>query len=156
MGFYDKIYTIGNVRRQNQFQLADNDGNYVTEIGEQLGYRYEVTRVIDSGAFGQVLQCIDHKDSKKRSVAAKISKNKKADVDNANVEIKLLKKLSKLEIGDDSEGYDRIVKITHSFNFRQHVIIIFEQLHFNLYNFQRLNKFKKNVFSTSHLKSICH
>jgi hypothetical protein len=52
LGMYDRIYTIGCVRRQNQYLLADKDGSYLTQIGEQLGYRYEVIKVIDSGAFG--------------------------------------------------------------------------------------------------------
>ena len=96
--------------------------------GEQLGYRYEVIRVIDSGSFGVVILCIDHKDPKKKYIAAKISKNKKFDVDNANVECKLLNKLMQVNLGEDSEGFDRIVKIHHNFKFRQHVIIIFEHL----------------------------
>lgn len=58
-----------------------------------MAYRYEVVRVIDNGAFGQVIKCIDKKDPHQRIVAAKISKNKKFDVDNANVEIKIVKKL---------------------------------------------------------------
>ena len=58
--------------------------------GEQIGYRYEVIRPIDKGAFGQVIKCVDYKDPNQRIVAAKISKNKKFDVDNANVEIRLL------------------------------------------------------------------
>jgi len=34
--------------------------------------------------------CIDLKDANQKAVAAKIGKNKKFDVDNANVEIKFL------------------------------------------------------------------
>jgi hypothetical protein len=37
----------------------------MTKIGEQLGYRYEVVKVVDQGAFGQVVLCVDHKDPKK-------------------------------------------------------------------------------------------
>ena len=52
IGIHDKIYTIGNVRRHSQYQLADKDGYYLTQVGEQLGYWYEVVRIIDQGAFG--------------------------------------------------------------------------------------------------------
>jgi len=31
--------------------------------GEQIGYRYLVESVLDSGAFGQVCKCIDMRDS---------------------------------------------------------------------------------------------
>lgn len=93
MGVYERIYTIGRVRRNNQFQLTNPDGDYLVQTGEQLAYRYEVDQAIDSGAFGQVLKCTDYKDPKHRQVAVKISKNKKFDVDNAHVEIRILKKL---------------------------------------------------------------
>jgi len=62
----------------------------MAQVDEQLGYRYEITKVIDNGAFGQVVQCVDMKDPNRRIVAAKIGKNKKFDIDNANVEIKFL------------------------------------------------------------------
>ena len=62
MGMYERIYTIGKVRRQNQYQIADKDGQYLIRIGEHLGYRYEVVKLIDKGAFGQVIKCIDYKD----------------------------------------------------------------------------------------------
>ena len=90
LGIYERVYTIGKVRRSNQFSIADREGYYHAEVGEQLGYRYEITKIVDQGAFGQVVRCIDYGDPKRRTIAAKISKNKKFDVDNANVEIRLL------------------------------------------------------------------
>ena len=69
-------------------------------------------------------------------MAAKIGKNKKFDDDNANVEIRLLKKLMEGE----SEGRERIVEFLDSFKFRQHVVIIFEHLHYNLYRYMKCNK----------------
>lgn len=61
--------------------------------------------------------CIDYKDPNHRVVAAKIGKNKKFDVENANVEIRILKKLKQRDIGDD-EGYDCLVEYIDSFMFR--------------------------------------
>lgn len=65
-----------------------------------------------------VAACQDVKD--KKMVAVKVSKNKKFDVDNANVEIKLLNKLSSgpLQEGEDIEGRNCIVKILDNFKFR--------------------------------------
>ncbi len=90
---FDKIYTIGKIRRFNQYQIADKDGQYNIKVGEHLAYRYEIVKIIDKGAFGQVVKCIDYKDPNRKVVAAKLCKNKKFDVDNANVEINILKKL---------------------------------------------------------------
>lgn len=52
LGIYERIYTIGKVRRQNQYSIADKEGYYLTSVGEQLGYRYEVIKIVDQGAFG--------------------------------------------------------------------------------------------------------
>lgn len=93
VGIHDRVYTIGKVRRNNQFSISDKEGQYQIQVGEHLNYRYEVVKIIDSGAFGTVIQCIDYKDPKLKCVAAKLGKNKKFDVDNANLEIGMLKKL---------------------------------------------------------------
>jgi dual specificity tyrosine-phosphorylation-regulated kinase 2/3/4 len=97
-----------------------------------------------------VVKCIDHGDPKTPIVAVKISKNKKFDVDNANVEIRLLKKLMEGE----GDGRNRIVEYLDSFKFRQHVVIVFEILHFNLYKYMRCNKHMDQIFTTSHLRQI--
>jgi hypothetical protein len=49
---FDKIYTIGKIRRFNQYQIADKDGQYNIKVGEHLAYRYEIVKIIDKGAFG--------------------------------------------------------------------------------------------------------
>ena len=85
-----------------------------------MGYRYLVKKVIDKGSFGQVVACIDCADPNQRTIAAKIGKNKKFDVDNANIEIKFLSQLNDVDKHEcaDIEGHDRIVKFKDSFNFR--------------------------------------
>jgi serine/threonine protein kinase len=47
LSMYNRIFTIGNVRRQNQYSIADKDGQYLAKIGEQIAYRYQVVRIID-------------------------------------------------------------------------------------------------------------
>ena len=73
---YDFIYTVGSVRVSSLRQVSTKDGFYHAHLGEQLGYRYLIDKIIDAGAFGQVVRCIDMKDSG-RPLAIKISKNKK-------------------------------------------------------------------------------
>lgn len=48
--------------------------------------------IVDKGAFGQVVKCLDLKENGKY-VALKISRNKKDDVDNAVVEYEILQTL---------------------------------------------------------------
>ena len=85
------------------------------------------------------MQCIDHKHPSKVLVALKISKNKKFDVDNASIEIKLLNKLITHDSNQDYEGSNRVVAMIDSFKFRQHTIIVFEHLYMNLYKYMKVN-----------------
>ena len=49
---YDVIYAVGSVRVSSLRQIANREGFYNAHVGEQLGYRYLVEKVIDAGAFG--------------------------------------------------------------------------------------------------------
>ena len=126
---FDFIYTVGSVRISSMRQVANKDGFYNAQIGEQLGYRYLVDKIIDAGAFGQVVRAIDMKDCGK-ALAIKISKSKKQETDNARVEAKLLKRI----LGKDPDKH-HIVKMFDSFYFRRHFIIVFELLDMNLYRY---------------------
>jgi len=133
---YEKIYTIGSFRVQSMRQVAGRDGFYSAHIGEQLGYRYLIEKIIDAGAFGQVMRCIDMKE-RGRSVAVKISKNKKQDIDNASCEAKLLTRIN----SKDPDKYG-IVRMFDSFHFRRHYIIVFELLDMNLYRYIKQPTFR--------------
>jgi dual specificity tyrosine-phosphorylation-regulated kinase 2/3/4 len=76
------------------FEIADYEGYYQTQIGEQIAYRYLINDIVDKGAFGQVVRCFDLKQNGVE-VALKISRNKKQDLENALVEIKILQLLNK-------------------------------------------------------------
>jgi len=52
MGLYERIYTIGKIRRANQYSIADKEGAYLIQKGEHIGYRYIALSIIDAGAFG--------------------------------------------------------------------------------------------------------
>ena len=54
----------------------------------------------------------------------------------------------------ESEGRERIVEFLDSFKFRQHVVIIFEHLHYNLYRYMKCNKNLQKIFEDHHLRSI--
>ena len=71
---YDIVYTVGSRRVRSKCEVCTKDRLYIPQPGEQLGYRYLVEKVMGSGAFGQVLKCLDMKDNA-RVVAIKISKS---------------------------------------------------------------------------------
>ena len=93
--------------------------------------------IVDKGAFGQVVKCIDMKEGGKE-VAIKISRNKKFDVDNAQVEVKILEQL---KAKDPTDKYG-VVRIIDSFQFRKHMVLVFELLDMNLYRYMRSDSFK--------------
>lgn len=79
----------GEERAVTQEQAPENAAfaeDYVFQGGEQLGEHFEVLAPIDQGKFGQVVKCVDVR-SKKKTYAAKISKNVVEEVENAKVEV---------------------------------------------------------------------
>lgn len=96
---FDFIYAVGSYRRQTLEECADVEGYYKARIGEQIGYRYLVAEIVDKGAFGQVVKCFDIKDMGKE-VAIKISRNKKFDFDNGQVEYRILNTIKQLDPTD--------------------------------------------------------
>ena len=108
---------------------------YLSRINEHLAYRYEVIKKLGKGSFGVVLKCFDHK--LKEYVALKILKNKKRLYKQGLVEAKLVKHLNDL----DPEDKKNIIRRLDQFVFRRHLIITFEMLSVNLYEFIKMNHF---------------
>lgn len=82
-----------------------------------------------------------------QDVALKLSKNKKAEVENAAVEAKLLKKI----LGNDPDK-NGIVKMLDYFPFRHHFVIVFEFLDMNLYKYIKQKDFR--AFDKTLLKRV--
>ena len=82
---YDTIYFLPiNDRKTNKNITPDgvenngfdNDKNeYITQEGNHIAYRFEVTSGLGKGSFGQVFKCYDHKNQE--FTALKILRNKK-------------------------------------------------------------------------------
>jgi serine/threonine protein kinase len=53
-------------------KFNDAKGNYKPLIGDHIGYRFEIIKILGSGAFGKVLEVYDHKT--KKNYALKILK----------------------------------------------------------------------------------
>jgi dual specificity tyrosine-phosphorylation-regulated kinase 2/3/4 len=102
---------------------------------EHLAYRYEVVKKLGKGSFGQVLRVFDHKT--KEFIALKILKNKKRLYKQGLVEAKLIETLNKA----DPEDKKNIIRKLDQFVFRKHLMITFEMLSINLYEFIKMNNF---------------
>ncbi|XP_028067152.1 serine/threonine-protein kinase AFC1-like isoform X2 [Camellia sinensis] len=113
----------------------DKDGHFVFTIGENLTTRYRILSKMGEGTFGQVLECLDNE--KKEIVAIKIVRSINKYREAAMIEIDVLQKLSRHDIGGT-----RCVQIRNWFDYRNHVCIVFEKLGPSLYDFLRKNSYR--------------
>mmetsp|Transcript_7792 Transcript_7792/g.14939 ORF Transcript_7792/g.14939 Transcript_7792/m.14939 type:complete len:520 (-) Transcript_7792:261-1820(-) len=140
---YSQVYYIGQKAHKVQPDATtynsgydDDKGYYKVVLSDHIAYRFEVIQVIGRGSFGQVLRCLDHK--RNTLVALKIIRNKKRFHRQAAIEVKVLQQLRDNDIEDKANA----VHFKQYFHFRRHLVIIFELLSIDLYEFIKLNGFK--------------
>lgn len=115
----------------------DNDKNeYLTSEGQHIAYRYEILKRLGKGSFGQVFKCMDHQ--KNEIVALKILRNKKRLYKQGLIEAQLVEQLC----NNDPDDKKNIIRIKEKFVFRKHLILTFEMLSMNLYEFIKSNNFQ--------------
>ncbi len=131
-----------NEATNNGFDTDQNE--YHVRYNDHIDYRYEITKKIGKGSFGIVVRAFDHK--QKEFVALKVLKNKKRLYKQGLVEAKLIESLNK----KDPEDKKNIIKKLDQFVFRKHLVITFELLSVNLYDFIKMNNFQG--FSLSLIK----
>lgn len=133
----DKGKMVPNKRQVERLELMsvynygfdDEKGELKTKKGDHIAYRYEVQEMVGSGSFGQALRCYDHKLN--RICALKIVRNKKKFNYQTGMELKILLHLN----AKDPMDQHNIVRVWDYFLFRQHLVIVFELLSLNLYDF---------------------
>ncbi|KAF5953797.1 hypothetical protein HYC85_006653 [Camellia sinensis] len=91
----------------------DKDGHFVFAIGENLTTRYRILSKMGEGTFGQVLECLDNE--RKEIVAIKIVRSINKYREAAMIEIDVLQKLSRHDIGGT-----RCVQIRNWFDYLMH------------------------------------
>lgn len=119
----------------------DGDGYYCYRIGEVLDFRYEVAASHGRGVFSTVVRARDLKAShgETEEVAIKIIRNNELMFKSGQQEHVILKKLA----GADPENRRHCVRFLSSFEYRNHLCLVFESLHMNLR--EVLKKFGRNI-----------
>lgn len=115
----------------------DKDGYYKIRPGEVLGGRYQVQSTLGRGMFSGVARALDI--TTKKTVAIKIMRNNDALRKGGFTEIAILQKLNDA----DPDGKKHIVKFEHSFEYKGHLCMAFENLSLNLR--EVLKKFGNNI-----------
>jgi len=155
---YENIYYVGSFARhkhyavptkpERNFGYDDERGDYIVNMRDHLAYRYEITKLLGRGSFGQVLQCRDHKTGK--YVAIKLIRNKRRFHHQAVVEVKIMQHLTQ---ADTDDGH-HVVHMSDSFTFRHHLCVTMELLSINLYELIKANNFEG--FSTTLIRRFAY
>ncbi len=116
---------------ENEYILNIND--FLISPEQQ---KYVILDFLGKGTFGQVVKC--------RKVggelcAAKVIKNKPAYFFQGLIEVKILDKINR-ELDPEDESHH--VRMLDFFVFRNHLIIIFELLSYNLFDILKENRFR--------------
>ncbi|XP_040031056.1 dual specificity protein kinase CLK4 [Gasterosteus aculeatus] len=136
-------------RKRSRSVEDDDEGHLIYHSGDMLRARYEIVCTLGEGAFGKVVECIDHSNDGAR-VALKIIKNIDRYREAALSEVQVLEQLKSL----DSEKRYACVHILDSFDYHGHVCIAFELLGLSTYDFLKENNFQP--FPIEHIRHMAY
>uniref|UniRef100_A0A8C6UUQ0 dual-specificity kinase n=1 Tax=Neogobius melanostomus TaxID=47308 RepID=A0A8C6UUQ0_9GOBI len=123
-------------KRSRSFE-DDDEGHLIYHSGDMLNSRYEIVCTLGEGAFGKVVECIDHGNNGAR-VALKIIKNIDRYREAAMSEVEVLAQLKSM----DSNNRHSCVHMLDWFDYHGHVCIAFELLGLSTYDFLKENNFQ--------------
>jgi len=108
----------------------DAEGYYSYQLGELLDDRYEIMATHGKGVFSTVVRAKDTKPElgEPEEVAIKIIRKNETMHKAGQAEIRILKKL----VGSDPENKHHCVRLLSTFEYRNHLCLVFESLHLNL------------------------
>ncbi|XP_061642774.1 dual specificity protein kinase CLK1-like isoform X1 [Phyllopteryx taeniolatus] len=136
-------------RKRSRSVEDDDEGHLIYHNGDMLKARYEIVCTLGEGAFGKVVECLDHLNNGAR-VALKIIKNIDRYRDAAKSEVAVLEHLKSL----DSQSKYACVHMLDWFDYHGHVCIAFELLGLSTYDFLKENNFIP--FPIEHIRKMAY
>ncbi|CAL8355263.1 unnamed protein product [Merluccius merluccius] len=124
-------------RKRSRSVEDDGEGHLIYHIGDMLRARYEIMSTLGEGAFGKVVECVDHGNAGAR-LALKIIKNIDRYREAAMSEVEVLEQMNSL---DYDQRYP-CVRMLDWFDYHGHVCIAFELLGLSTYDFLKENNFQ--------------
>ncbi|KAF7658848.1 hypothetical protein LDENG_00006840 [Lucifuga dentata] len=135
-------------KRSRSFE-DDDEGHLIYHSGDMLRARYEIVCTLGEGAFGRVVECLDHSNDGTR-VALKIIKNIDRYREAAMSEVEVLEQLKTI----DSERKYACVHMLDWFDYHGHICIAFELLGLSTYDFLKENNFQP--FPIEHIRHMAY
>ncbi|XP_077175255.1 dual specificity protein kinase CLK1 [Paroedura picta] len=142
-------HTRSHRRKRSRSVEDDEEGHLICQSGDVLSARYEIVTTLGEGAFGKVVECVDHKMGN-RHVAVKIVKNVDRYSEAARSEIQVLEHLK----ASDPYSKYRCVQMLEWFEHHGHICIVFELLGLSTYDFIKENSFLP--FSIDHIRRMAY
>ncbi|KAK2500454.1 hypothetical protein MC885_010652, partial [Smutsia gigantea] len=136
-------------RKRSRSIEDDEEGHLICQSGDVLRARYEIVDTLGEGAFGKVVECIDH-GMDGMHVAVKIVKNVGRYREAARSEIQVLEHLN----NTDPNSLFRCVQMLEWFDHHGHVCIVFELLGLSTYDFIKENSFLP--FQIDHIRQMAY
>ncbi|KAG7518182.1 dual specificity protein kinase CLK4-like isoform X1 [Solea senegalensis] len=136
-------------RKRSRSVEDDDEGHLIYHNGDMLRARYEIVCTLGEGAFGKVVECIDHSNQGAR-VALKIIKNIDRYREAAKSEVEVLDHLKSL----DSDNRYSCVHMLDWFDYHGHICIAFELLGLSTYDFLKENNFMP--FPIEHIRLMSY
>uniref|UniRef100_A0A667ZFX5 dual-specificity kinase n=1 Tax=Myripristis murdjan TaxID=586833 RepID=A0A667ZFX5_9TELE len=136
-------------RKRSRSVEDDDEGHLIYHSGDMLRARYEIVSTLGEGAFGKVVECIDHSNDGAR-VALKIIKNIDRYREAAMSEVEVLEQMNSL----DCDRRYACVRMLDWFDYHGHVCIAFELLGLSTYDFLKENNFQP--FPVEHIRHMAY
>ncbi|OQV21847.1 Dual specificity tyrosine-phosphorylation-regulated kinase 2 [Hypsibius exemplaris] len=147
---YTDVYFVGRKAVKTNEKALAEDSNHGFDDGEDfykftahdhIDYRYEMLKVLGTGAFGQVIKAFDHKEN--RHVALKIMKNTDKSIRLCLQESRMMQLLVKLDVHKEAN----MTALLRSFKFRNHMIMVMDVCAMDLYTLLCKRKDRNSGFS---------
>ncbi|KAM4621802.1 dual specificity protein kinase CLK4-like isoform 1-T1 [Polymixia lowei] len=136
-------------RKRSRSVEDDGEGHLIYHSGDMLRARYEILSTLGEGAFGKVVECIDHSKGGAH-VALKIIKNIDRYREAAMSEVEVLEQMNSL----DCDRKYACVRMLDWFDYHGHVCIAFELLGLSTYDFLKENNFQP--FPIEHIRHMAY
>ncbi|KNC98912.1 CMGC/CLK protein kinase [Spizellomyces punctatus DAOM BR117] len=122
-------------REQDLPSCADKEGHFIVTVNSDLTSRYKIMRLLGQGTFGKVVEAYDRQT--RQRVAIKVIRAVQKYRDASKVEIRVLNALKT----HDPENRKRCIHLQETFDYRNHICMVFELLSQSVFDFLKENAF---------------